>query len=166
MAIQDNVFYSELPNLSARPEDALSQLERDFFGDISIPQLMSNYSKVDSAPSPLPDSSGPAVSLQLEERQRVQARDKRKLLEDIGTYSTLERTSVGAHYEVQEQLSDKEEDRYAQLSQLTRQEPPESHYETPVSSGDRDNAIRLLKISPLPPVPPTDADPLYRAIHR
>ena len=171
------MFYSELPNLRTRPEDGLSKLERDFFGDISIPQLMSNYSELSSTPPLLPDisassSQDPTVSLQLAERQSVPVGDKREQLGGIGTYSTLERTSVGAHYDVQEHLSDYEEHSYAQLNQLTRREPTESHYETPVSSADRDSAGRLLKISPfpplppLPPLPPADVDTLYRAIHR
>ena len=172
MAIQDNVFYSELPNLSARPpEDVLSHLERDFFGDISIPQLMSNYSRLDSTPSPLPLPPPATVTLQLQEREpHLPARAQRQPEDEIGTYSTLERTSVGAHYEVQGEHGDIEEDRYAQLSQHTRTEPPVSHYESPINAQDKSSAARLLRVSPLPPQPstsiPTDADAHYRAVHR
>ncbi|KAI6657834.1 hypothetical protein LOD99_576 [Oopsacas minuta] len=169
MAIQENVLYSELSNLPSIQERELSNLERDFFGQISVPQLMSNYSKLnDNNPSHgSAHFQPPVVTLCLEDNFPTSSDLKRPLNSDLSTYSTLERTSLGSHYEVRDPLHQDEEEKYTELNQLTRIQQIHGNYESLISTEDRNNACRILKVSPhYPPTSYSHPEVIYRALHR
>ena len=142
MSTQENLFYSKIPASSQPP---LSQLERDVFGDISIPQLLTNYSKLSSSLSnsqPPSPSATATVNLELEKNSQV----FRIQNAGIGAYSTLERTSmVEDHYEIENFKG--ADEAYTKLDKLTKFLPSESHYESIISSDDIANAKHKLKIS-------------------
>lgn len=166
MSIQDNVLYSELPAVHA--ENQLSLLERDFFGQISVSQLMSNYSQLNNNISNSqnnPEFKGPVVSLCLENGVSNSSLSKR-FVEDIGLYSTLERRSLSSHYEIQDHIQEDVEEKYTQLNQLGITQKEDNFYESLISSKDREASCKIIKVATNSSNTPNDPDVIYSAIHR
>ena len=173
MSIQDNVLYSELPKVPEVPtEHQLSYLERDFFGQISVSQLMSNYSQLNDQNSQLLDHQGfkrPLVALCLENSvSSANASDVTKqFVEEIGLYSTLERRSLSSHYEIQDQIQVDVEKNYTPINQLNITDNQENIYESLICSEDREASCRVIKVHTNDSNPiPNHPDVIYSAIHR
>ena len=171
MSIQDNVLYSELSKVpKVSTEDQLSLLERDFFGKISVSQLMNNYSQLNNNDSHLLDhqaSQRPVVALCLENSVSDTSYVTKPLVEDIGLYSTLERRSLSSHYEIQDHIQEDTGENYTQINQLNKTQNQENFYESLIRSEERGESCKIIKVATNNSRPiPNDPDVIYSAIHR